>query len=534
MELHVSEKFPVTHKEFIEKFFRVVNKQGSLVDMNLSRIQELELAQTSEMRRDLYVKPAQIGSTTLWMAVGLSEAITNLGRTVAIVSYDDEHAGRLLLKGQQLYDNIKREDEHGNRFDWVPLDRENKSEMFFKQFQSTIFTGSARSYNFGRGEPIHLFIGSEVAFWPDPYKIMTPVQDRVPDTGRVVLESTPNGQEGIGSYFYKNYVDGKTDESIFASHFYPWWFHEEYYYPEGSPFCLPKDRAELFDITEDEDKLMTFHNLDEGHIRWRRKKMLEKRQAIEAGEQPLLFQQEFPEDDINCWLSSGDSYYDALEIERLAMNCYIPSNPKKDDGSNWPTFGGMMWFPPEPGHDYSVCIDPGMGKSSDTVLEVWENIVDEFEAEWPRLCLTVSGKFMESQTADLAVDMAKLYNNALICPEANIPAVAALLVERRYPRIYLREDIISGKRTTRPGWLTTPTTHSYMMSEVARLLPRMTCHDARVIAQLPNVKRIDNQVKVVVNSDYFMTMAIFAATRRQTRPSKKGIVGYRPSWPDKR
>ncbi len=535
MSLVVSESFPVTHKEFIEKFLRVINKQGQLVDFKFNPIQELELAEASSMLRDTYVKPAQVGSTTLWMAVGLSECLTNLGRTVAIVSYDDDHAGRLLMKGQQLYDNIKHGDDEGNEFLWPTLDRENKKEMFFKQFYSTIITGSARSFNFGRGEPMHLFIGSEVAFWPDPLKIMTPVLDRAPDGSRVILESTPNGQEGIGKYFYKQYTDGKKEQSVFTPHFYPWWYLPEYYYPEGSPYCLPKDRGQLFDLKDDELALMEKHDLDEGHIRWRRKKQLEKKQAIESQQEELLFQQEFPEDDELCWLTTAEMFYDPADVERLQKECYIPPSHWKDkDGNEIPTYGGMMWYPPEVGKDYSVDIDPGMGKSSDTVIQVWENQLDEEGFEAPIHCYTISGKFLEGQTCDLAVNIANLYNHAIICPEANIPAVAAILVERRYDRIYMSEDIISGKRTQRPGWRTTSTSITYMFSEVARLLPRLTTHDARLVAQIPNVKRIDGVVKCVVNSDHFMTMAIFAATRRQARPSFKGVVGYTRGWPDKR
>jgi hypothetical protein len=540
MGLVVSEQFGISHKQFIERFMRVPNKAGELVDFTLSRIQDLELSESSDIQRDQYVKPAQVGSTTLWMAVGMSEVLTNIGRTAAIVSYDDEHAGRLLLKGSQLYSALKTEEVeengHINKFVWPTLDRENKKELFFKDFASTIFTGSARSYNFGRGEPIHLVVLSECAFYPDVTSVVDPLLKRCPDFGRFVIESTPNGQSGDGEWFYETYQAGMRGESIWKPHFYPWWFHEEYYYEYGSRFALPADKFELEALTDDELQLMELHDLDEGHIRWRRRKKLESKQAFERGDSSLLFDQEYPENDTTCFLTTGDAYLDSFVIERLLKQCYIP----KESFHN-----AAVWYPPEEGHDYSITIDPGMGKTSNTVLNVWEVLVEEVKVkvndieethyvEYPRHCLTASGKFLESQTVDLAETFQEYYNGALIVPESNIPAVAALLVERRNKRIYMQEDIISGVKTQRPGWRTTPMTIQFMFSELSRILPNIITHDANLVRELPNLKNIDGRLQTSKNSDYLMACAIFAATRRSSRPAPKPTVQYRPSWPDKR
>lgn len=497
---------------------QVVTKSGQVVPLLLNRIQDLELAEQSPMKRDQYVKPAQIGSTTLWAACGLAEALQNEARTIIIVSYDEDHASRLLLKCSSIYEHL-REEIGGATIRWPTLGRENKNELFFPELKSTIFIGSARQYNFGRGEPIHMLIGSEAAFWPDVSRILSAAQDRVTLDGEIILESTPNGQEGTGEFFYRNYVAGKQGNSIYTSHFYPWWYHEEYQLEEGSQYALPADRFGPLELTEEEFDLCKFHDLNDDHIRWRRRKQLEKRQAIELGESPLLFQQEFPEDDINCWLVSGTGFYDSVTIERLAKQCYLPTG--KDASYD----GAAVWYPPEPNHDYLITIDPGMGKHSRTVIHVWETITDEDEIPWDRHCASSSGFYLESETCDRAVNLAKHYNNATIAPEANIPAVVALLVERRYPYLYMREDIISGRKTSMTGWLTTPKSKTYMFSEMARGLPHIITHDINLVSQLPVIRYVGDKVTSTGADDHHDAAAIYQVCKRSSRMGKSGYAG---------
>lgn len=510
------EQVGITRKQFIEKYFRVLNKQKELVPLKLNRIQDLELSEQSDIGRDLYVKPAQIGSTTLWVAVALADCMTEMGNTAVIVSYSDEHAGRLLLKANQLVHNIRTEVD-GVSYQWPGLGRENTGELFFPDLSSTLFTGSARQYNFGRGEPIHFLVGSEIGFWPDPSKILLPAQDRVTRGGQIVLESTPNGQEGDGKYFFDMFKASEEGHSVYTSHFYPWWFHDEYQIEEGSKYALPNDRKSPLTLTDEEEELCTLHDLTDDHIRWRRFKHLEKRQSIELGGMPLLFQQEFPEDKINCWLISGEGFYDPLTIEKLARGCYTA-----DKSYN----GAAIWYPPEEGHDYSITIDPGMGKQSRSVVHVWETIeIDDIE--YDRHCATASGKWLGSATVDVAVDLANHYFGATICPEANIPDVCALLVERRYPRLYMRQDWISGRSTRVAGWLTTPKTKMIMFQRMQENLPRVISHDINFVGQLPNVRREAGTGKVYAQApdDHHDAGALYSVCKRNSGMGKSGYAG---------
>lgn len=515
----------------IETFMNVADKSSRIVPFRLNTIQELELTTQSEMKRDLFLKPAQVGSTTLWVADFLMDTMLNENRTSVILAHEEFISQRLLLKAQSLYSNLIRGDESGGPIMyWPELGRNSANEMFFPELHSTLYIGSARSYVFGRGEPIHNLLCSEVAFYQNATRTIGPAQDRVPmDGGCIVLESTPNGEEGEGAFFCQTYKAGREGNSIYQPHFFRWFDHKEYYIPEGSPLALPQDRG-ILDMTEEEADLCARFSLDEGHIRWRRRKMLEKRQAYETGEDRLLFQQEFPEDDINCFLVAGDQAYDSNLVEQLAKKCFIPKGEKSSYD------GAMVWFPPEEGHSYDVTIDPSLGTgkagNSKTVVQVWEFWNDEDSKEHARHCATSSGYFTAEIAAGKALSLADYYNKARIIIETNPPGIPIAVILQNYPYLYIREDVISGKRTTSIGWLTTPRTKPYMISEMVRMLPRLETYDYNLVSQFRNMRYIGNNVVAVGPDDHHDAAAIAMACRRSRRQSTSGFVGTTRGWKD--
>lgn len=527
METLTVEQVLQDRKARIETFLNVINKENELVPFTLNRIQDLQLATQSERRRDLELKPAQVGSTTFWVGDFLLDTMLNQNRTSIIVAYDEQLASRLLLKAKQLYRDIVR-DINGKSIYWPELGRDSTNEMFFPELGSTLFIGSAGSYNFGRGEPIHNILFSEVAFYKNAPKTIGPAQDRVSMlSGTIILESTPNGEEGDGAFFCETYKAGRNDpDAFYQSHFYPWWFHDEYRLPEGSIYALSHDRYD-FDYTDEEIELAEHHGLDQEQIRWRRKKMSEKQLAYSQGEDRLLFGQEFPEDDESCFITTGDQAYDPYIVEKLYKNCFIPEKSFE---------GAMVWFEPEPGHLYDVTIDPSLGTgrmgNSKTVLHVWEFGYYENGEEWGKLCARVSGNFTAGIAASKALSLAEHYNNARIIPETNPPGIpiAYALTNANYSNIYFREDIISGRPTQSIGWLTTPRTKPFMCEQLGYMLPRLLVYDAEFVQQLRNMRYIGDRVIAHGPDDHHDAGAIAMACRRSRKPSNSGFTGTTRGW----
>jgi hypothetical protein len=78
-------------------------------------------------------------------------------------------------------------------------------------------------------------------------------------------------------------------------HFYSWWWDADY--------RIPLEEGERLEYTEEENKLVTDNGLTPEQIKWRRNKVKELRDK---------FRQEYPEDPITCFLTSGNSYFGDL------------------------------------------------------------------------------------------------------------------------------------------------------------------------------------------------------------------------------
>lgn len=507
----------------IETFLNVINKENELVPFNLNHIQDLQLSTQSERKRDLELKPAQVGSTTLWVGDFLLDTMNARNRTSIIVAYDEQLASRLLLKAKQLYRDLVR-DINGRSVYWPELGRDSTTEMFFPELGSTLFIASAGSRNFGRGEPFHNVLFSEAAFYKDAVSMLNAMGDRISmRTGQIIIESTPNGQEGDGEFFYRMYKLGKTDpDAPYVSHFYSWWFHDEYRIPEGSIYALTNDRYN-FDYTDEEQLLVDRHGLDIEQIRWRRKKIAEKSLSYSLGQDRELFGQEFPENDEECFLTTGDQAYDSYTLEQLYRKCYIPD--KSFDGA-------MVWFEPEQGHLYDVTIDPSLGTgrvgNSKTVLHVWEFGEHENGEEWGKLCARLSGNFTAGVASQKALSLAAHWNNARIIPETNPPGIpiAYALVNANYPNVYYRENIINGKPTREIGWLTTPRTKPFMCEQLAYMLPKLEVYDSEFVAQCRNMRYEGDRVVAHGPDDHHDAGAIAMACRRSRRAQSLGYTGH--------
>jgi len=179
----------------------------------------------------------------------------------------------------------------------------NASVTTYPEFDSEVTIGTAGGKAKGRGGTYTDFHGSEVAFWPDAEKIIAgAMQGGDPD---VVLESTPNGAQGK---FYELCMEALSGSGVWSLHFFPWWWDAEY-----------RLDGELIKPTDEEAELIRKHNLDHSQLRWRRMKVDELKR---------LFTQEYPEDPISCFLTSGNSYFgDLPNVFTAPMNAeYNPDH----------------------------------------------------------------------------------------------------------------------------------------------------------------------------------------------------------------
>lgn len=495
--------------------FHIEDKQRNIIPFRPLTIQrEILAAIHPQGSRNVLLKPSQIGASTCIIGYFLADTLTNPGTTSVIVAYEEFLTQRLLTKAQFMYDQLPDE---------IKPDMSHKSshEKYFPAINSVMYIGSARAFTFGRGEVIHNFLADEYAFWPDTARIMVPTLQRVPPYGRVAVLSTPNGEDND---FHDLYVGARDGNSTWSARFWPWWLHEEYWLPPDSNFALPADRGEveLANLDGDEEKLLSL-GLTHDQLRWRRAKKAELRELNRRGETELLFEQEFAEDDVSCFLSAGNMVYDLEDV--ADANLYASKQKPLTIVDRV-----RVWEDPEPGVRYSLVCDPGMGKQTKTA---WA-IVKWWEDEGVEKGMVVASylELLETNdTVDLIIKWAKKYNWATIIPEINNHGVAVLngLQNNRYPNIWTRVDPVKNRRTTQKGWQTNTKSKPLMIKRLKEVLPHFSIMDVRFASQLRALRYARNSkgdtiIESLGDDDGHDVLAIAAATR-ETRKVNKGFKG---------
>ena len=262
---------------FASAFLKILDKRKELVSLRWNRAQAD--FHTKRTGRDLILKARQLGFSTYIQAEMFRRTVTATRSTITL-AHDDTTTGLMRRMSDRYHEHCKFNDIQPAR------KYANAGLTTYPELNSEAIIAKAGSQNVGRGATLTDFHGSEVAFWPDAEKIISgAMQGGSPD---VVLESTPNGAQG---YFYEHCMDGA---GIWTLHFYPWWWDASY--------LLDMDNIQIT-YTDEEAALVSKYNLVAGQIGWRREKQKELGR---------LFIQEYPEDPISCFLTSGNSYFGDL------------------------------------------------------------------------------------------------------------------------------------------------------------------------------------------------------------------------------
>lgn len=234
--------------------------------------------------KDIILKARQEGFSSYIDADQLIECFRKPTNAV-VISHEKEATKRLFARVKYFIDNLEIKPQ---------VRYETKQDIFFEKINSNYYIGTAGQKAFGRGDTIHTAHLSEVAFWQKPETIIAGITEAVPLTGRITIESSPNGR---GTWQYDEWQKAKAGESIYKPHFYPWFIYNEYRLTDNDLIILniPGTASAIINnpvLSETEKNLkLTFEQ-----IRWRRYKIWD------LGE---LFYQEYPENDVDCFLQSG-------------------------------------------------------------------------------------------------------------------------------------------------------------------------------------------------------------------------------------
>mgnify|MGYP001186268481 CR=1 FL=1 len=191
---------------------------------------------------------------------------------------------------------------------------DSKQEIKFPKTGSSYFIGTAGQKAFGRGDTVDRAHLSEAAFYENLTKLLAGITEAA-EYGQIDIESTPNGR---GNEFHDEWEKAKNGQSPYTPIFIPWYIDDEYSADsmteeekDGLSVAVQQilkmsDDEFISQMTDDErrlaERVKKEYNivLAPGQLKWRRYKIWDK------GE---MFFQEYPEDDVSCFLQAGRSVF---------------------------------------------------------------------------------------------------------------------------------------------------------------------------------------------------------------------------------
>jgi hypothetical protein len=257
--------------------------------------------------RALILKYRQGGISTYIAARFYKRTSMAMGKKTYILTHEDPATQNLFNMVKRVHDNIPG--------DYRPKDTaKNANQLKFGELDSEYAIGTAQNvHGGGRSSTIHLFHGSEVAFWAQASTHFSGVMQAVPDANdtEVILETTGNGPQGE---FYDQWRKAEAGESDFIAIFLPWFIQDEYRKPAGTykPFELSKEEREYRDEWQ----------LDQEQMAWMHFKSIQL--GGKPGEISWLFRQEYPASAQEAFQAGGDSPFITPKVINEARKRVLP------------------------------------------------------------------------------------------------------------------------------------------------------------------------------------------------------------------
>lgn len=479
---------------FCRRFFTILAKrevwkkiQTRLVPFDMTKIQQ-DLTNTAG-KNNITVKGRQIGSTTWHIIVRLlMPAILEPGSSGLLISQTKPYGAQHFRIFQRALKNFAKNGQPSSAGTVFTSDMflkhllhtqySARHEIVFDFLDSKVLVETAENPDAGTGLTIDHLVATEVAYWMrNPEELLAQAKEAVPKNGTKDYESTPNG---MGGYFFEEWQRSKEPQPEFTSHFYPWWFHEEY---QQDP---PADRKTM---TEEEEKMVKEFDWTMKQLAWRRGKMISLR---------AKFPEKYPEDDTSCFLVSGSLFFDQDAMRWLKFET---QKQKPIDSFHQ---GQLKVFKRRiKGRRYIIGADVAEGKliSTDNADYSAAVVLDVDTGE--QVAVYKSHLPPEDYAQDL-VDLATQYNMAQLAIERNGPGGSVILAVQKqllYGNIYYHKEWYRERKQVIPvaGYPTNLRTRPIALNRVAtaiRVSPELIHSEDFVNECLTFVWRASNRQKM--------------------------------------
>lgn len=467
---------------FLENCLWIVDKDANLVRFKLNREQDLLLRHVeiclanSLPVRILLLKARQIGATTFFTALGFWYAAMHTNAHYGIVAHRLDSAQSIFDKCKLFYNNLEpalRPATTQFSSEGIKFDKKGGRGINSKISFATVNEGVYRGQTLGF---LHL---TELAFWDsvDVRAVENSLSPTVPDKPFtfIIRESTANGYNHFKSLWDRTMQGEETNYTPF---FFGWQDHEEYRrrVPPG------------FQLTEREMELKERFGLTDEQIAWRRYQIETNYDGNEEA-----FRQEFPMTPEEAFIAAGAGVFAAETIQR---GYELAREPERVAIQSVPVHEKLLvWERPEEREEkvyakkaewsyekqeyvyvdtelllekvryktpYTIGVDTsGLGADWNQVVVI-NNITKAMAARFGIKTIN------DEELAKIVVEIARMYNDALIAPEVNFShEICNYILKLGYENVYFteniqREDIKVVSVTY--GWRTTGKTKPAMIS----------------------------------------------------------------------
>lgn len=480
--------------DLIESLLFIDNKEGIVNPFRFNRMQRYFWEHKTN--RNIILKHRQGGFSSGILADMFTDCITIPHSSCVVTSHETRATQRLLDRVHFYYKTMEEPKPSTGA--------ESRSEITFPDMHSSIYIGTAGARAFGRGDTIRKALMSELSFYEDGEKILGGVEDAVPITGELTIECSPNGEDNV---FYEKWVRAREGKSPYKPFFFPWWWSDEYQIPIDSEYALSEDKGTLT-YTGEEIELVERAHLTEAQIRWRRWKI---------GEKGGLFWQEYPEDEITCFITIGDPVFDPQLMTMMAQGCC---------GGKLHPQGWEEWVPPEPPEKkirYTIGADSSAGVPNGSYSTAV--VLDD---QW-RVCATFQARLEPHAFAAILKQLGTWYNSAEIAVERNFTGYAVLSHMTDYPNLYHQRDFTTGKVMTNVGWWTNGQTKEHMHTVLKDMLPRLKFWDVNLVRQMRGYRYIKLKPVAQTYDDLVIALMI-ACVVKKIGGGARGFQGTIGGW----
>ncbi len=304
----------IHYKEFIQKYFKIKNKEGKVVPFIFNNVQDDYYLMLKKDYPDLkgirenILKARKEGFSSLVSGIFTTDFILSGLKKIPITSSQviahreadvKPHFNRINLFLESWLEKEKR-----NRKQFLVIDNQTS---YIKNIVGAEFSvGMAGAKAMGRGGDTLNLHWTEIGFYPNTpiinaEDLVTGAEKQVPlGMGKIFRESTGNV---VGDFWNEEYdrgleVNGKR-ESNFRSRFFPWFDFREYQVD-----CPPAFK----DFTHYENTMRKIYSLNNNQVYWYH---LEGKSVKDSNK----FRREHPCDATEAFLSGGSCFFDLQTLK---------------------------------------------------------------------------------------------------------------------------------------------------------------------------------------------------------------------------